>query len=77
MEDYRPGVEQALTILAINDQDFVRSVRADPEAGLESYGFALTPSEMRFVREFLGGDNAGLSDTEIVERLQQPQPMGR
>lgn len=76
MEEYRPGVEQALTILAINDQDFVRSVRADPEAGLESYGFALTPSEMRFVRDYLG-ENAELTDSEIVERLQQPQPMGR
>jgi hypothetical protein len=76
MEEYRPGVEQALTILAINDQDFVRSVRADPEAGLESYGFALTPSELRFVRDYLG-ENAELTDSEIVERLQQPQPMGR
>jgi len=76
MEEYRPGVEQALIILAIHDQDFVRSVRADPEAGLESYGFALTPSEMRFVRNYLG-ENAELTDSEIVERLQQPQPMGR
>jgi len=76
MEEYRPGVEQALILLAIHDMDFVRSVRADPELALWNYGFALNPTEMRFVREFLG-ENAELTDSEIVEKLRQPQPMGR
>ena len=76
MEEYRPGVEQALTILAMHDQDFVRSVRADPESALWMYGFALNAAEMRFVREYLA-ENAELSDSDIVDRLQQPQPMGR
>ena len=76
MEEHRPGVEQALTFLAIHDMDFVRSVRADPESALWSYGFALNPAEMRFVRDYLA-QNSGLDDDEIVQRLQQPQPMGR
>jgi hypothetical protein len=76
MEEYRPGVEQALTILAIHSMDFVRSMRADPESTLEAYGFALNPAEMRFVRDYLA-DNAHLDDAQIVEQLQQPQPMGR
>ena len=76
MEEHRPGVEQALTFLAIHDMDFVRSVRADPESALWSYGFALNPAEMRFVRQYLA-ENAELSDSDIVDRLQQPQPMGR
>ncbi len=76
MEEHRPGVEQALTILAILDMDFLRSVRADPESALWGYGFALNPSEMSFVRDYLA-EQAGLSDSEIVDRLQQPQPMGR
>jgi len=76
MEEYRPGVEQALTILAIHSMDFVRGMRTDPEATLEAYGFALNPAEMRFVRNYLA-ENASLDDAEIVDLLQQPQPMGR
>lgn len=76
MEEYRRGVEQALITLAIHDMDFVRSVRADPESALWAYGFALNPAEMRFVRDYLA-ENAGLNDSDIVARLQQPQPMGR
>lgn len=76
MEEYRPGVEQALTILAMHDQDFVKSVRADPESALWMYGFALNAAEMRFVRDYLG-ENSELSDSEIVEKLQQAQPMRR
>jgi hypothetical protein len=75
-ERIRPGVEQALLTLAINDIDFVRSVRADPESALSSYGFALNPTEMEFVKNYLG-ENANLSDEEIVQVLQQPQPMRR
>ena len=77
MEDrIRPVVEQALLTLALNDIDFVRSVRADPESALASYGFALNPAEIEFVKRYLG-ENAGLGDEQIVEKLQQPQPMGR
>jgi hypothetical protein len=75
-EHIRPNVEQALTTLAINDIDFVRSVRADPESALPSYGFALNPAEMEFVKSYLG-ENAELSDEQIIEKLQQPQPMAR
>ena len=77
MEDrIRPVVEQALLTLALNDIDFVRSVRADPESALVSYGFALNPAEIEFVKRYLG-ENAGLGDEQIVEKLQEPQPMGR
>ncbi|HKH11562.1 MAG TPA: hypothetical protein VKA73_10500 [Rubrobacter sp.] len=76
MEEYRPGVEQALTLMAIHDTDFVRSVRDDPESALWRYGFALNPAEMGFVREYLAR-YANLNDREIVEKLQEPQPMGR
>jgi len=76
MEEHRQGVEQVLVTLAIHDEDFVRGVRADPESALWSYGFALNPTEMRFVKDYLG-ENADLTDREIVEKLQQPQPMGR
>jgi hypothetical protein len=31
---------------------------------------------MRFVKEYLA-ENAELGDSDIVDRLQQPQPMGR
>jgi len=75
-ERIRPGVEQALLTLAINDIDFVRSVRADPESALSSYGFVLNSTEMEFVKNYLG-ENTNLSDEEIVEMLQQPQPMRR
>lgn len=76
MDEYRRGAEQAITILAIHDMDFVRSLRADPESALWDYGFALNPAEMRFVRDYLA-QNSELDDDEIVQRLQQPQPMGR
>ena len=76
MEEYRPGVEQALTLLAIQDTDLVRSVRDDPESALWRYGFSLNPAEMGFVREYLAR-YANLNDREIVEKLQEPQSMGR
>ena len=76
MEENRRNVEEALCTLAIHSVDFVRSVREDPESALWSYGFALSPSEMRFVKDYLG-ENAKLEDKDIIEKLQQPRPMLR
>jgi hypothetical protein len=74
-ESWRQNVEWALLKLA-TDADFVRSVREDPESALPSYGFALKPAEMEFVKNYLG-QNEDLTDEQIVENLQQPQPMWR
>lgn len=74
-ESWRQNVEWALLKLA-TDVAFVSSVRADPESALPSYGFVLTPAEMEFVKDYLGR-NEDLTDEQIVENLQHPQPTWR
>lgn len=75
-QSIRPNVEQALRTLATYDIDFVRSVRADPESALSSYGFALNRAEMKEVRDYLGR-HSRLSDEQILEAVQHPEPMAR
>ena len=45
-EEIRLEALRALTILAVNDEEFRREMWDDPEGALERYGFALSPAEM-------------------------------
>jgi hypothetical protein len=53
MEEIRLEALRALTILAVHDEQFRRSLWDDPDGTLKRYGFDLTEPEMAQVNNFL------------------------
>ena len=70
-EFMRDRALEALAILSINDDYFLTHIRDNQEPTLWEHAFALSPSEMRIVKEFFN-DTAGDSDQQIIERLKNP-----
>jgi hypothetical protein len=68
MEEIRLEALQALTVLAIHDEQFRRGVWDDLEGTLTRYGFALTDQEMAQVRDFRDAVVNSL-DPELYEAL--------
>ena len=59
---------RALTILAVNDEEFRREMWDDPEGALERYGFALNAAEMAQVNNFLYAIRESV-DVDLFEGL--------
>jgi len=72
----RNGAREALAILSIHDEYFLRSLRNDLESTLWDYGFALSPDEMKRVREYLG-THSDESDQIIKGLLEDLEPFKR
>jgi hypothetical protein len=69
-EYVREKAAMALTLLSINDTEFLNDLRTNPEAALWNYGFALSPQEMELVRALIE-ETSDLSDEEIRDRLEE------
>lgn len=59
----------AVARLSIDDDDFLTGLRDDPDGTLWRYGFALSPEEMRDVREYFSSRSDDRNN-EIVRRLR-------
>jgi hypothetical protein len=61
---------EALASLSINDDYFLTHIRDNLEPTLWEHAFALSPSEMRIVKEFFN-ETAEYSDQDIIDRLKK------
>jgi hypothetical protein len=68
----REKAAMALVLLMISDDEFLNSLRTNPEVALWSYGFALSPQEMELVRNLIE-ETRDLSDQEIRDRLEREE----
>jgi hypothetical protein len=77
-EFMRDRALEALASLSINDDYFLTHIRDNLEPTLWDHGFALSPSEMRIVKDFFDETaEAEYSDQQIIERLKNPTPERR